>query len=317
VTGTTATFNATANVPGFTTVVTPATLTLAPGASANFTVKLTTTTATEGVWQYGQLVWSDGTRSVRSPIQAKVGKPISVPAADFTGTTTSGSRLFTVKTGFAGRMGSKVGGMKDVTMSPPATLAPQATTSAQLKTACQAGVDTASVKVYNFTVPANAIVARFALRQADTSAATDDNDLMVLYPDNNTSLYSGNDGSNESVQILSPAAGTYKVCVVAYGGATGVTSMTHSLSSWIVAAGDGAGLRVLTPQAVYSGGTATVGLSWSGLASGKRYVGGIQYLDAAGNVQATSAVRVSTDGAVPVQNEPASNPRKLVAAAAE
>jgi hypothetical protein len=317
VTGAAATFNATASVPGFTTVVTPSTLSLAAGASANFTVKLTATTAAEGVWNYGQLVWSDGTRSVRSPIQAKVGKPISVPAADFTGTTTSGSRLFTVKTGFAGRMGAKVGGMKDVTMSAPVALAPKATSSAQLKTACQAGVDTANVKVHSFTVPANAIVARFALRQADTGDATDDNDLMVLYPDNNTSLYSGNDGSNESVQILSPAAGTYKVCVVAYGTSSGQASMTHSLSSWIVGVGDGTSLKVLTPQVVYSGGTATVGLSWSGLATGKRYVGGLQYLDAGGNVQATSAVRVSTDGAVPVQNEPSSNPRKLAAAAAE
>ena len=189
--------------------------------------------------------------------------------------------------------------------------------SAQLKTACQAGVDTASVKVYNFTVPANAIVARFALRQADTGNVTDDNDLMVLYPDNNTTVYSGNDGSNESAQILSPAAGTYKVCVVAYGTSSGQATMTHSLSSWVVAAGDGAGLKVLTPQTVYSGGTATVGLSWSGLATGKRYVGGLQYLDAAGNVQATSAVRVSTDGGVPLQNELTSNPRKLAAAAAE
>lgn len=317
VTGAAATFTATASVPGFTTVVTPSTLSLAAGASANFTVKLTATTAAEGVWGYGQLVWTDGTRSVRSPIQAKIGKPISVPAADFTGTTTSGSRLFTIKTGFAGRMSAVKGGMKDVTMSPAADLLPKATSSAALKTICQAGADTANVKVYNFAVPANTIVARFALRQADTSDVTDDNDMMILYPDNSTSLYSGNDGSNEAVQVLSPAAGNYRVCVVAYGTSSSLPAMTHSLSSWIVGANEGTSLRVSTPQVVYSGGTATMGLSWSGLATGKRYVGGLQYRDAAGVVQATSAVRVSTDGAVPLQNEPASNPRKLVAAASE
>ncbi|WP_369820619.1 S8 family serine peptidase [Pelomonas sp. Root1217] len=302
-----ATYNATASVPGFTTVVTPASLTLAPGASAAFTVKLTATTATEGVWNYGQLVWNDGTHIVRSPIQAKVGKAISAPA-EFTGTTVSGTKLFTVRTGFAGRMGVSSGGMKEVTLSSPATLAQKPTSSAQLKAICQAGADTANVKVYSFSVPANTLVARFGLRDVDVGAAGDDNDLMLLYPNNTTSVYSGNDGSNETVQVLAPAAGTYKVCVVAYGGSA---AMTHTLSSWIVKAGDGAGLRMAMPSQVYAGSTATVGLTWSGLATGKRYVGAFQLLDAGGVAQTTTVVRVSTDGVVPVLNEPNTVAAKL------
>ena len=72
--------------------------------------------------------------------------------------------------------------------------------------------------------------------------------------------------------------------------------MTHSLSSWIVKTGDGAGLNALVPTTVYAGGTATVGLSWSGLTSGKRYVGGVQFQDAGGVTQATTTLRSSTDG---------------------
>ena len=131
---------------------------------------------------------------------------------------------------------------------------------------------------------------------------------MLLHPNNTTSVYSGNDGSNETVQVTAPAAGTYKVCVVAYGG---VPAMTHTLSSWIVKAGDGAGLRVAVPSQVYAGSTATVGLTWSGLSTGKRYVGAFQLLDAGGVAQTTTVVRVSTDGSVPVLNEPNTVAAKL------
>ena len=310
-----ATYTATASVPGFTTVVTPSSLTLAPGASGSFTVKLTTTTAVEGAWNYGQIVWSDGAggHSVRAPIQAKVGKAITAPA-EATANTASGTRLMTVRTGFNGRMGSKVGGFKEVTMGDVVTLSPAGLSSAQLKAACQAGVTTASTKVYNFSIPAGAIVARFALRNADVGTAGDDNDMMLLFPDNTTSLYSGNDGSNEAVQVSSPAAGNYKVCVTAWGGGA---TMSHKLSSWIVSPGDGSTLRVALPSQVYAGSTATVGTTWSGLATGKRYVGGFQLTDLSGNPQSTTVLRVSTDGSVPILNEPATVSSKVADSSAQ
>lgn len=294
-----ATYTATATLPGFTAVVTPSSLTLAPGASGSFTVKLTPTTATEGVWAYGQLVWSDGTHSVRAPVQAKVGKPITAPA-EFTDTKLSGSKLFTVRTGFAGKMGVTKGGMKDVTMGAPVVLTSDK--NADLGAECLAGNDTPAVKVYNFTVPAGTIVARWALRNADVLPAVGaDHDLVVVGPANTVLGSSGGATSQEQVQLVAPAAGAYKVCVQAYDGAA---TMTHSLSSWIVKTGDGAGLNALVPSAVYSGGTATVGLSWSGLSTGKRYVGGVQFQDAGGVTQATTTLRISTDGSLPVLNEP-------------
>ena len=306
-----ATYTASLTVPGFTAVVTPASLTLAPGASASFTVKLTATTAAEGVWNYGQLVWTDGTHTVRAPVQAKVGKPITAPA-EFTDTKLSGSKLFTVRTGFAGKMGVTKGGMKDVTMGAPVVLASDS--SADLDAACKAGSDTAAVKVYNFAVPAGTIVARWALRDADVLPVASDHDLTVVGPANTVLGSSGGATSKEQVQLVAPAAGNYKVCVLAYAGAA---SMTHSLSSWIVKTGDGAGLNALVPTTVYAGGTATVGLSWSGLTSGKRYVGGVQFQDAGGVTQATTTLRISTDGSVPVQNEPspAAKPKAINVAA--
>ena len=71
--------------PGFNTTVSPSSLTLAPGETKSFTVTIAGAGAAEGVWQFGQLVWSDGTHTVRSPIQAKAGKAISAPT-EFTDT---------------------------------------------------------------------------------------------------------------------------------------------------------------------------------------------------------------------------------------
>ena len=282
---------AVSGLTGFTSVVTPASFTIAPGEKRTFTIKLTAAGAVENVWSFGALTWTDGTHVVRSPVQARVGRAIVAPE-QMTGTTVSGTRLFTVRTGFAGRMTSIKGGLKDVTLSAPMSLSEGAASSAALKATCTAGVDTANVKVMNVTIPAGTVVAKFALRQADVGNANDDYDMMLL-SSSGASVYSGNDGSNESVQIASPAAGNYKVCVVLYGAGAG-TSSTFQLSSWIVTPADiGGNFNVLLPGQVYAAGTSTVGMAWSGLTPGKRYMGAVQFLDLSGVAQATTVLSVN------------------------
>ena len=289
-----ATYTASTSVPGFTSLVTPASLTLAPGETKTFTLKLTTAGALENVWSYGSLVWTDGVHVVRSPVTARTGKAVSI-TSDVTGSTTAGTRLLTVKTGFSGRMTANKGGMLPVTMGPATQLAPGALSSAGLRAACVAGNDVANVKVYPVTVPAGTIVARFEMRDADVNVG-DDHDLGLLAPDGSF-VYSGNDGSNEAVQMINPAAGSYKVCVVAYGGGS---PMSHRLSSWVVTAADASSsLNVLLPGNAVAGSTATVGVAWSGLATGGRYVGGFQLKDPAGAVQSGTVVRVNTNGSAP------------------
>ncbi len=292
---TSATYTASASLSGFNVTVAPATLTLAPGESKTFTVTLDNVNSPDGAWQYGRLVWTDGTHQVGSPITAKVGKAVSI-AAEVDASTPSGSRVLSAKTGFAGKMSAVKAGLKDVTMSAAATLAPYKYTMASLAMACQNG-GTYFVQAYDFAIPAGTIVARWALRQEDVSGAFDDNDLLVLDPNGKASI-SGNAGSVEAVMLSSPAAGNYRVCVGAY---SGTRAMTHQLSSWIVGASDkGGNFNVLLPAQVYSGGTASVGMSWSGLPMGHRYVGGVQFLDGAGALQATTAVRVETNGGLPL-----------------
>jgi hypothetical protein len=304
----TATYAASASVPGFSTVVSPASLTLAPGASADFTVKLTANGAPADTWQFGSLTWTGAGNTVRSPIQARVGKPVSAPS-DMTSDKVSGSKLFMVKTGFSGRMGSIKGGLKEVTMGSQVSLVPGPLNSANLKAACVTGADTPSVKVYNVAVPAGTIVARFALRQADVGSPGDDNDMGILSP-NGTWTYSGNDGSNESVQLSSPAAGNYKVCVVAYGG---LPVMTHKLSSWVVTPSDvGGKFVVAVPGKVVAGNNTTVGMSWSGLSDNQRYLGGAQFLDLNNAVQATTVLRIETGAAsIPAAESDRAIPKSL------
>jgi hypothetical protein len=288
------TYSATASLPGFSVVVTPSTLTLLPGETKTFTVALSTAGSPEGQWAYGSLVWSDGVHSVKSPMTARAGKTISGPAL-VTATTTSGSRLLTLQTNFSGRMTANKGGMKAVTMGASTTLTPSA--SVNPLTVCNAGVCSAAVKVYSVSIPAETIVARFELRDADVGAVGDDNDLLIVSP-GGSYVYSGNNGSNEMVQLVSPAAGTYKVCVHAYAGAA---SMSHSLSSWVVTTADAStSFNVLLPSMSYLNSTSTVGLTWSGLSAGGRYLAGAQFKDTSGGVQSTTLLTVDTTGAAPL-----------------
>jgi hypothetical protein len=307
----TATYTASASVPNFGAVVTPSSLTLEPGATASFTVKLTNTSAAANTWNFGSLAWTDGTHNVKIPVSAKIGVPLQVAQTEITSDKISGSKLFSVKSGYNGVMTAAKGGMKEATVGEQVTLTAAPIASAALKTLCTAGANTAGVRVYPITVPANTVVLRAALFQADSNPG-DDHDMGLLAP-NGTWVYSGNDGSNEAAQIASPAAGTYKACVVAYG--SNVDSMKHRLHSWLVTPADVAGkLTVVVPGKVVAGANNMVGMSWSGLAQNKRYLGAAQFKDAGGVVRATTVLRVETGTAsIPTVQAEKTVPSKVAA----
>lgn len=286
----TATYTATSSVPGFATVVTPPTLTLAPGATGSFTVQLTPAGAAANTWQFGSLNWADGTHLVRIPLSARFGDAVSAPA-ELISDKVGGSKTFLVKTDYSGTMSYAKGGLNEAVIGDQMTLAGANVSSQQMQAACASGVSTASVRVYQVTVPANAVVARFALYQQDGNAG-DDHDLGVL-SSNGVWTYSGSDGSNEQLQFIKPAAGTWKVCVGAY--ASNVSAMKHRLNTWVVTRSDLNGKFVVAvPGKVVAGANTTVGVSWSGLALNKRYVGAAQFVDVNGLVGATTVLRIET-----------------------
>ncbi len=295
---TTATYTASAAVPGYTVLVTPASFTIAPGATKTFTVKLTRTTAPVDTWAYGSLSWSDGTHNVRSPLTVR-GKALVVSSSVYSEAAT-GSKILTIGTGFSGAMSIDKAGLKAATRTTNTLTGSNQGTAA---TICNAN-NSPAVNVSNFVIPADTLVARFSLFNAETTGGQipggeDDLDLLILNSAGTPVAGSLNGGSNETATMLRPAAGTYKVCVISYDNQDRPGS-TYTLSSWAVTKTDvGGSFKVLAPATVYAGGTASVGMSWSGLAAGQRFLGAANY-KVGGVDQGLTVVEVHTNDPLPL-----------------
>lgn len=292
--GAAATFNASASLPGYKIEVQPASLVLGAGQKASFKVKLTRTTAPLDTWAYGDLTWSNGVTSVRSPLTAR-GTALAAPASVYSEATT-GSKIYTIGTGFSGPIGSVKSGLLPAAQE-TRTIGQAGQDSAVHLAACRAGGG-AGVNVHTVSVAAGTLLARFALFDDDTAGGSNsDLDLIVLKPDGSLAS-SGNGGSNERIELSNPAAGTYNVCVIGYEPAEG--SAAYKLSSWVLQPNviNGA-FKALMPGVVYVGGTATVGISWSGLAAGQRHLGAVRYL-ASGVPIGTTLIDVNTNDPLPL-----------------
>ena len=291
-----AVYNASASLPGYTVAVTPSSLSLAPGAKAQFQVKLTRTTAPLDTWVYGALSWTDGTHTVRSPLTARGSILVATPLVKSEAAT--GSKVVTLGTGFAGPLvGVKSGLIEAVRETRTIGQANNSTASAS----CKAGGAT-GVNVHNVVIPAGTLAARFATYDAETTGgANTDMDMEVYNAANVLVGSSGNQSSNEQVELRLPAAGTYKVCLIGYAPQNGQANYT--LSSWVLAPGlSNGGFKALMPGTAFMGGTASVALSWSNLAEGKRHLGAVGY-QVAGVVQGITVVEVNTDDPVPLAQD--------------
>ncbi|RSZ56906.1 S8 family serine peptidase [Massilia atriviolacea] len=294
----TATYNATASVPGYTVDVQPPTLTIGAGQKATFKVKVTRTNAPVDTWVYGSLVWSDGVNTVRSPLTVR-GSALAA-AASVSSEFATGSKLITIGTGFTGAMTSVKSGLLPAVVE-TRSVGESGTDSAVYLAACRAGGG-AGVNVHTVNVPASTMAARFALFNDDTAGgANSDLDLIVLAP-NGTVSSSGNGGSNERVELVQPAAGAYKVCVIGYEPANGEAE--YKLSSWVLPEGASNGnFKALVPAYSYVGGTGTVSMSWSGLAANQRHLGALRYV-VNGATQGMTMVEVNTNDPLPQFDAP-------------
>jgi hypothetical protein len=302
VSSTASTYTPSGSLTGFSMSVSPSSLTLDPGQTKSYTVTLTRTTAADNVWQYGALVWNDGTHMVRSPITVRSGKPVIAPAL-VKSDKVSATRLVSVQTGFSGKMTTAYGGLKEITrtsLSVQQAAAGSVDTLAQIQAACQAGAS--GVRVVPVTVPANTVLAQFELFDRDTSSGDghDDLDMALLNGAGTVIATSLHGGSNESMVLPSLAAGSYSVCVIGYKSANS-TSTDFTLSSAVVTSADRNGnFKAMVPSSVYAGSTATVGVSWSGLPVGKRYAGAVQLFDTSAKLASTTVFQVETNSPVPL-----------------
>ena len=275
VTGATGTYVASTSLPGWNVVVTPASLTLAPGATSSFTVALTRTSATVGAWTFGNLTWTDGVRQVRSPLSARAIGFVAPAQVTDTRVSGKGTKVFTVVSAYTGSLSVVATGLVPATRS--------------------AGeVGQGATQCFDFSVAADAQVARFQLFNADTlGGSATDLDLEVFNGPGGTGTSVGASGgstSDEVVTLRAPAAGGYSACVTGFG--TPQTGATYTMSSWVV--GPAVGVQTLKasgPSSVYAGGTASIGLGWS-VPAGKRYLGNVQFIDNASAVIGSTLVVV-------------------------
>jgi hypothetical protein len=267
----------TTGLAGFTVSVSPPTLTLAAGQSGSFTVTFTRTTATLNAYTGGQLTWTDGTHIVRSPV---VVRPVALSApASVSGT--GGPISYNVTFGYSGTFTAS-----------PRGLVPAVTTAGSVGDDPDdtftpvAGPGTVGFPV---TIAAGTTHARFSLFDANVTPPSD-LDLYVTNSANAIVGASGSGTSNEQVNLLNPAAGTYTVWVHGFA-VTGTANFT--LFSWQLGTASAGNMTVNAPAAAVQGTTGTITLTFTGLAPATKYLGSVAYGGAAGLPNPT-IVRIDT-----------------------
>jgi hypothetical protein len=260
----TRTYVATPSLAGWDVVVTPASLTLAPGASATFSAKLTRTSATLGDWTFGTLGWSDGVVAMTSPLNAQALAFSSPAEVSDVRTAGKGSKVISVQSSYTGTMSMTTIGLVPAIVNNGNVTAP-------------------ATQCFAFTVPTNAAFARFQLFQSDTEGASTDLDMDVFRSATCTGTNVGTSAGNtadEVVTLENPAATVdtaYSVRVTGY--ATPPAGAAYKLSAWIVGPASGTQtLKAVGPSSVYAGGSASVGLSWN-VPTGSRYMGLVNFFD--------------------------------------
>jgi hypothetical protein len=113
-----------------------------------------------------------------------------------------------------------------------------------------------------------------------------------LYVYSGTTLVgsSAGTGSNEQVDLLNPAAGTYTVYV---HGFNVPSTASFTLFHWLLGSASAGNMTVSAPSPVTQGATGAIGLTFSGLAPNAKYLGSVAYSGTAGLPNPT-IVRVDT-----------------------
>jgi hypothetical protein len=282
-----ATYTATISAPsGFTVTVSPSSFAIAPGATQQFDVTITRTTAALNGYAFGSLTWADGSHSVRSPI---VVRPVAIAAPRELGlATTAGSTTYTIKTGYAGVLAFAKRG-----------LIPATTTNATVTQDPAQSFNTTNpdsnhgFTAHEFTVPAGTTYARFQLFDEFVDGVSDDLDLYLYRVNGATKTLVGSSGGGtaaEQVNLSNPAAGTYKLYV--HGWQTDGPDANYTLFSWIFGT-DAGNMTAPGPTTATIGGSQSVTITWSGLTAGLKYLGQIAYQEGA-TTHAVTIVRVDS-----------------------
>lgn len=263
---------------GYRVTVSPATITVAPGASKSFEVSVTNTGAPIGAWRFGSLTWQGSGYAVRSPIAVNATR-IASPA-EITGTGTSGQATITSTVGVAGTYTATAHGLvpaehhNDTVAQDPDQTYPSPDDGA--------GVD---------RIPYTLNGVDHARWKLDIGGDVD-LDIYLLDSSGKVVAQSTNGGTDEQIDLVRPADGTYTMIV--HGWAVGATPVAYDLRSWLVPATTGGSLSVVSgsPQNVAVGDKVDVVVGWSGLTAGVEYLGSVTHR-IGGTIEADTVVAVN------------------------
>ena len=270
---------------GFGVTIAPSSLTLAPGAKGTFSVSFTRTTATLSSYSGGQLTWSDGTHAVRVPI---VVRPVALaaPASVF---GNGGPLSYGVTFGYSGPFTATARGLI------PATTYAGNVPDDPTDSFAPGGPGTVS---FDIVVPAGTTYARFALFDANVSPASD-LDLYVYQlpsapPPAAPVLVGSSTGgtATEEVDLVGPAAATYRVWVHGFAVPAGQTA-SFTLFTWVLGSADAGNMAVTAPATATLGGSGTINLAFTSLSAATKYLGSVAYGGSPGLPNPT-IVRVDT-----------------------
>jgi subtilisin family serine protease len=258
---------------GYSVSVSPSTIRLRSGQSATYEVTITNVSAPIGEWRFGSLTWSDrsGHYDVYSPIAVK-GSLFSAPDG-VTGSGESGSTSFDVKFGYTGPYAAAAHGLV------PATVSSGNVFQDANQTFSPSDVASGGADLYQFNLNG---VARFRIAMPPEATEADaDIDIFVYNPSGVQVASSTAGGTDELVDIVLPANGTWSVYVHGWSAPGGDSN--YDLYTWAISATPGGNLSVTSaPGAATIGQSATIGVGWSGATAGQWHLGAVSHTGPSG-----------------------------------
>lgn len=272
--------------PGVTVAVTPNTLSVPPGQSAEFDVSLAFVSGPNDVYRFGSLTWVNDDHRVRSVIAIR---PLSIDApseiVSFGGT---GSVTFPVNFGYTGSYAPRIHGLRSVDRTVNVFVDDDPSKTFSFR-------NTNGVSLHLFSVPPNEAFLRFQLRDELTDG-DDDLDMYLYYcpvsfscldasnfviPENFFRIgVSGEATSAEQIDVTLPGGGVYAVFVHGFDtdNASGGTGAAYTLLAWQFGLNDDVGNMSATgPAFANPGTTGDVTVNWQGLSAATEYLGGISH----------------------------------------
>jgi subtilisin family serine protease len=249
---------------GFSITVFPSALSIAPGDSQTFEIRVARTTASLDRYSFGTLTWSDGIHQVRSTI-AMLPQSLGAPTEVL---STGAPLAYNVEFGYNGLFQAAPRGLTPADRVRSSVLDDPAN---EINTALATG---RGVVIMPIEVSRGTTYARFALFDSDTDG-DDDLDLYIFDPNNSFVASSVGNTSTEQVNLIAPAPGRY--LIVVHGFSTDGPDAEFTLSSWLLDRFARENMAVSATPRSRVGQVGTVEIGFANLEPGVRYLGSVAY----------------------------------------